>query len=451
MSRSQYQDGLTISVAIRPGMVEQLRSSLADIESDVESNSLIPFLQCETLHFARFVVLDEAADVNGRVVPACLIFSTNFDEPQEDHLQELVAVGLEGLNHVFQYCEGYPDEGSRSRDAIVSFLKRHDIGYDTLYVGTRGRTVREIRREAILRNRIQEYLDGITWATGLQSARPQEVRLQIQEFVRSQPDLRWSVSEEAPRVRARWPRRRDVMSLILTLGVIVGIGIAGALVASALGTYWWIGVILAFVLAAAGVAITLRLKEKRDIQYPPDTDFDHVRKLAVKEDRIVQNQMSSVTNIKAGSFRTLILKTVLRVIDLAGRYVFTRGHLGSIPSIHFARWVVIDNGRRLLFFSNFDGSWENYLGDFIDKAATGLTAVWSNTHGYPRTRWLIYDGATDEQRFKAYARNSQILTDVWYSAYKTLSVQNVNNNSAIRRGLFGEQTEEETARWLQRL
>ena len=61
------------------------------------------------------------------------------------------------------------------------------------------------------------------------------------------------------------------------------------------------------------------------------------------------------------------------------------------------------------------------------------------------------EGATDEQRFKAYARYSQVRTQVRYTAYKWLSVQNINNNSAIRAGLVGELTPDETAAWLQAL
>ena len=197
-------------------------------------------------------------------------------------------------------------------------------------------------------------------------------------------------------------------------------------------------------------AIKLRNLEKNDEQYPAVTDYKHVRELSVKEDQIVQNQMSSITYVKTGWLRRLILKTVLWAIDLAGRYIYTKGKLGSIPSIHYARWVMVDQGKRLIFFSNFDGSWENYLGDFIDKAASGLTAVWSNTQGFPRSRWLVNEGATDEQRFKAYARNSQVITNVWYSAYKRLSVQNINNNSHIRSGLFASLHQEQIKEWLRR-
>ena len=125
--------------------------------------------------------------------------------------------------------------------------------------------------------------------------------------------------------------------------------------------------------------------------------------------------------------------------------------MSGIPSIHFAHWALLDEGRRLLFLSNFDGSWESYLGDFIDKAAMGLTAVWSNTAGCPRAEWLVGKGARDEQRFKSWTRDHQILTDVWYSAYEDLTVENINNNSNIRAGLYGNLTPRATREWLSRL
>ncbi len=52
----------------------------------------------------------------------------------------------------------------------------------------------------------------------------------------------------------------------------------------------------------------------------------------------------------------------------AARKIFVFGKLGEISTIHFARWISIDHGQRLLFLSNYDGSWTNYLGDFRDEA-----------------------------------------------------------------------------------
>ena len=159
--------------------------------------------------------------------------------------------------------------------------------------------------------------------------------------------------------------------------------------------------------------------------------------------------MASITIVKPGLFRQFTLRTVLWLVNLVAR-ISTNGKLLGIPSIHFAHWALIDNGKRLLFVSNFDGSWENYLDDFIDKASAGLTAIWSNTVGFPRARFLAFDGARDGARFKAYARDSQRYTNVWYSAYPELTVETIDNNSSIREDLFTSLDDAATRTWLWR-
>jgi hypothetical protein len=110
----------------------------------------------------------------------------------------------------------------------------------------------------------------------------------------------------------------------------------------------------------------------------------------------------------------------------------------------------MDDDKRLLFLSNYDSSWESYLGDFIDQAAIGLNLAWSCTEGYPRTRLLFDGGANDEERFKAWGRAHQRPTQVFYSAYPDLSVAAVNNNSWIRIGLHSPGPPDVRA-WLRRL
>jgi Dyp-type peroxidase family len=209
------------------------------------------------------------------------------------------------------------------------------------------------------------------------------------------------------------------------------------------------GAVVAVAVALLGAAyLFLRKLEKTDPVIILNKDIED---LVSAEDRIVQNQMSSVIYIKEPLwFRGLVLRAVLAFINFSAKYLSNQGTLAGIPSIHFARWVIVDEGRRLVFFSNFDGSWENYLGDFIDKSHSGLTGVWSNCVGFPRTKNLVQDGATDEQRFKAYSRDSQIPTQVWYSAYRWLSVDNINNNTKIRLGLYGDMSAEDAGLWVRR-
>jgi hypothetical protein len=176
----------------------------------------------------------------------------------------------------------------------------------------------------------------------------------------------------------------------------------------------------------------------------------HLDSLTRLEDFVVQNQMTLVTPIIPGRLRLLALRVVCWVIQLRATYVDTHGSLGGIASIHFAHWNVIDGGRRLLFCSNYDGTWESYLGEFIDRGASALTAIWSNCIDFPRTKLLVIGGARDEQRFKAWIRRFQIPTNVWYAAYPRLSVQNIENSSAIRAGFRAPLEGDALAAWLRR-
>jgi deferrochelatase/peroxidase EfeB len=103
---------------------------------------------------------------------------------------------------------------------------------------------------------------------------------------------------------------------------------------------------------------------------------------------------------------------------------------------------------KLLFFSNYGGSWESYLEDFITKASNGLTGVWSNTVGFPRTENLFTKGAADGERFKHWARRQQQPSRFWYSAYPRLTTARIRMNAAIRQGLATVSTEDEASAWL---
>jgi hypothetical protein len=188
------------------------------------------------------------------------------------------------------------------------------------------------------------------------------------------------------------------------------------------------------------------LTDKASFRLPPAS----VQALAEREDFQVQNQLTHLVDLKPGLFRRILLRAVLYAIDLLARYKFNQGSLGGITTIHFARWVFLDDGKQLLFFSNYDGSWESYLGDFVDKAHVGLTSVWSNTEGFPKTTLLAFGGATDEDRFKAWTRAHQIATPLWFSAYPDLTVRNIQENARICAGLVEEPPTDEALRaWLQ--
>ena len=51
--------------------------------------------------------------------------------------------------------------------------------------------------------------------------------------------------------------------------------------------------------------------------------------------------------LKPGLFRRSTLVFILWVIDYTAKHIYGRGRLARVSTIHFARWVFLDNKKRL--------------------------------------------------------------------------------------------------------
>ena len=201
------------------------------------------------------------------------------------------------------------------------------------------------------------------------------------------------------------------------------------------------------------IVLVLRYNEMRDSsQDAPPQDEHRLREMVRREDWITQNHMGSIVSIKPGFLRSAIIRAGHLGLGLMLRVTATNGYLGSMRTVHFAHWAFLNNNSRLLFFSNFDHSWDSYLDDFIEKAHAGLTLAWGSGVGFPPTRLLIYDGASHGRQFKNWALASRSVSRLWYSAYPDLTVDQVERNHEIANGLRRRQmSDEEAGTWLQRL
>ena len=384
----------------------------------VANGSVLDLGALTDVHFARLFLLEETTDLDGQPIPASLVYLSDFDVSREEHLAELAAAP--GLDDVFGRCEGYT-AGDR-----IGFLHAHAIKEQARYVNTPGRGVDQIRRESELREALERYLDS----SALQDADPLETRAQLLEHVRSDQSLAWALEPE-PRPSLGWGIREAVHLLAIPFGLFLLTPL--------------------FVVAAPFYAILLRRHERADVAENLIPDEETVQTLAALEDHVVQNPFTAIGFVKPGPFRRMTIIGVLNGIAFAARHVFNRGSLAGVKTIHFARWVFLDDGRRVFFASNYDGSLESYMDDFIDQISWGLNIVFSNGYGFPKTRWLVLDGSRDELAFKHYLRRHQVPTRVWHSAYPRLTAANVARNEQIRNGLQGEMGREEAAQWLQLL
>ncbi|MBT6146793.1 MAG: hypothetical protein HOH74_15250, partial [Gemmatimonadetes bacterium] len=449
-----HQYAMTVVVPVADDQVQPLRSLLNAISAETVTQMqrkpvtvLVPFHAVESLHYARFFLAVASEEHDD---PAMLVLSTNFDGPQgaarrdekgarAAHIRDLAAQAHAGLDEVFSYCMGYTPGADQQQ--LVAFLEQeqHQVQANTFYVGSSGRSRNQILEEYQFRNQIESAADRV--AAQPPHNDPQEVRARIITELESagveipppfpaQPDgvLRHLLA--AP----KWP----LLFLIAAADLLLA-AVACRLFPESY-SFWQfaLGGVLVLTLIGMGLYITLRRHEKRDIPDDPGhsrATTNHVAYASSGENHFMQNQLTHLVDMKPGLFRMMTIRTVFWALQVLATNVFNRGKLGNIPSIHFARWVFLGSKRRVLFFSNFDNSWQSYLGDFVDQASTGLTAVWSNTKGYPRTRNLLDAGSRNSTAFLAWTRAHQLPTDVWYSAYPALSIKNVNDNTLLRRGI----------------
>ncbi|WNG46935.1 hypothetical protein F0U60_24500 [Archangium minus] len=425
-------NALTVVTPIQPDKVKELDALLSEIGEDIDNKMgrHIAFAQLSTVHFLRWVILPEDKEGERHYLPQ-LAFESNYDGPLDAHLEELIRVGGPVLARIYSYCAGCPADVAGNVESFKRFLRRYQLPSAAFYRGYPNHSVENVLENAQARRAIHDFLDDPKHAATLRDLQPEQLCQEIQKYLATVPGLKLE-RDPAPRpgLLARFVGHlMDSRPVQLAVGVPVGLLLLPVLVPATLLLLW---------------------KESRDEAEPKTEDVVDPR-MAGQEDYKVQNQLTHLVEVRPGWFRQLTLRTVLGGINFLARHYYNRGHLGGIPSIHFARWVIIDGGRRLLFFSNYDGSWEGYLGDFIDRAAVGLTGVWSNTRGFPKTRLLFGEGATHEEEFKQWTRDHQLFTQVWYSAHPDESVRNILQNVSVCAQLKAQFKSQEAEQWLLKL
>ncbi|HEU4408567.1 MAG TPA: hypothetical protein VFS43_25115 [Polyangiaceae bacterium] len=402
---------LTVVAPVRPERLEALRGLLREVGGRADASPLVPFRDVPSLHFARWALVPPAAPG----APTLLAFESNFDGPAAAHLGALVGALGADFGRVYGHCAGFDEGAPRPHEALARYLRRHALDEAAFYVGARALTRALIDNDLQVRRALDRRADELV-RRGLAPRDPQAVRAELLAALEAQRGLALGPPPAPP---AGPPPRALVAAALVACGA----ALVPALPVLAPG--------------ALALALALRWHERRDAAAlpaePPPDDDERLDEVVRREDAHAQNPLTHLATIKAGPLRAAAVRAALAAIDLLGRYHYTQGRLGEVASIHFARWAILPD-RRLLFFSNYDGSWESYLGDFVDKQSKGLSAIWSNTEGFPATRWLLLDGAADEERFKLWVRRHQVPTQVWFSAYPSLSLADVLRNARLRAG-----------------
>ena len=468
---------LLTSMNDRPGMAKR-------------DNTIVPFGELENLHYARFVILDDKTlsdfEEYGAPIPdfsVLLAFLGDCDGPADECLADMARLAAPGLRQIFSYCQGFSPDSD-----LLAWMNAHSQAPAANYVNWVGRTVRQIREEATLRDEL------VTCVTHRQDEfgrdEPQAVRAKL--IAHCQPLLSdgritltpaqptpfgWSLRNALhyavipgalllpwllaiPFLTPLQPLFFWVVAPFVVLGAGLFVFLIGFLPAAfaliVVLALWLVPLLILFpllivpvLLAVALFLWVLRHYEKSEPEIIHRPEVDQILNLAALEDYDVTNQYTALGSVKPSQFRRLLFPVFLWFIDYFARHVYTRGHLGRIRNIHFARWVFLDGKRRMIFASNYDGSHEAYMDDFINKAGWGLNLAFNCGLGYPRTRWVIKDGIDDEMKFKYTQRRHQLPTESWYRAYPGLTVYDLERNARVRAGFERPtMTDAEVRAWL---
>ena len=137
------------------------------------------------------------------------------------------------------------------------------------------------------------------------------------------------------------------------------------------------------------------------------------------------------------SWKTKILNVLFKLLTIK----ILQKDLHSLSFIHFARWTVIPRKSfphfpeqtsqenlkydYMMFESNFNGSWNEYIDAFNSVLSFKLNAVWYWSENYPGSQPLT--------PFKDYITHNQIYTDYYYMAYPGSTVNDVKNALSVHR------------------
>jgi hypothetical protein len=429
----------TLTVLARIDREDELRSTLSALRPEIFASPEL------AIHFARLAVVPR--DASRSDSSAWLVLESNFDTPLDGadaaraaHLDALAGRPPEDLAALFACCtccEGL--SGQASPAALAAFWKAHLLPATATYQGHGERDLARIRLEQRLREVVLTFFETVDRAS------PQELFERVRKHVRAE-------AADDP----------------LLAGLDVD-GPAPALPDPAVRSQYlrenWAPWLKNAKLHDV-IPVALRIPEalldwdRRDVVYDvrghqekwTAADRREFSAIAATEDHGTQNALTHVVPLRRGRGRLAVLKHAHAVVNrISQNYFQYIGQLGKIPSIHFAKWVLFESDQRLLFLSNYDKSWESYLGDFVDKAPEGLNLAWSCTQEYPRTVAFAFEGAKDEETFKSWSRAYQVPTQVFYSAYTDLTIEVINNNTWIRHRLHQPASAGGLDTWFRRL
>src|SRR5260370_41818868 len=143
--------------------------------------------------------------------------------------------------------------------------------------------------------------------------------------------------------------------------------------------------------------------------------------------------------------RLLCLCLAILAAPLVTVLSYPPGNIANVHTLHSFVFVVLDRGKHLVFMAFFDGSLENYLGDFLDKLIWGLDTFYNNCTDYPP------GGMPQVDTFFKWIYERNRAPSVFYSAYPEMTVTRILRDQQVVGPLAAHFDRKAVDRWLRTL
>lgn len=437
---STIHRGLTVTVVVGEEKLEEVNLLLHEFNQHAKTYQTEYREHMPSTYFISWLTLPAQVYAEKVNLPVRILLMTSYVGSKKQHILELVNFLGQRLQAVFELSEEFSPSAA-SMDDLASFIRRKTV-FQAYYSGFKFIPSEDVAREQAIKSSVFDFLESQRENADFQSRSPAAVKLDIERFVSEQEEFEWVQAG----LRGT---KMDKFRMLFPLGIFLLV-MATSLVSLVLSFFMdqeflsWIGLILpAFLVLLGFLFIWLRINENNPhIPNEPVSD-DWIRQIIEREKNPVLNEMTVIAPLKKGLIRRVFLWLSLRLITLVGYFSY-------IPTVHTARWLQLDGGRRLVFIANFDNISEAYAHDFVDSEnrSRNMAVVFSHAAGFPATKWLVKRGYNHRSEYMKGVRFHQKITQFWYAFNSDLSVENLKTNRKFREGLFQPMEEDEIKEWL---
>jgi len=407
---------ITVMAPIHPGQEASCQEVVRTINED--GGVRIDFKKSNLTHFARFVVLPDLDSGKGR---KRLLFSAVFDGERGKYLRDL-RDSTSNMDAIWGHCEDYP-----GANQFVQFMTKHDNGTDLYLKAYRYETVENIQKYLDFREKLAAQFD-VPLA---------EYETVLQQMPRQFAPIAWLRKG----TRGLLTLLHYIFQTLWTIPEIIGLVRFG------------FSLIPATIVSLKQVKLDRKYSDasldKSGPAYPfapgdevsPCLEVDSLP--AFQQRKQVQNQVTIITVNGPQTARSH--HAIIASLGAFIKIPFITRNRSIIPTIHYARWQMIDGGKRMMFLSDYDGSVVAYIADFVNRLPSGLNTLWSGTIGWR-------EGVTlDPEAFVEGILAHNTPASFHYSAYPHTTVIGIEQARRLYYAYHDNINEKSAVKWLKYL